>query len=71
MRDVTTSALLCIGINSISTHTPHAGRDCFCEILGPASRISTHTPHAGRDNVLIFRRAGQKISTHTPHAGRD
>ena len=34
---------------SISTHTPHAGRDQAAITLFMAFIISTHTPHAGRD----------------------
>ena len=56
----------------ISTHTPHARRDCALISSGLSPHISTHTPHARRDgfdsgaHVLILH-----ISTHTPHARRD
>ncbi len=73
MRGATISGMAVSAGWSISTHTPHAGRDAdpLPKALTPLS-ISTHTPHAGRD-------AGNapgsdnfhEISTHTPHAGRD
>ena len=37
----------------ISTHTPHAGRDCHHHSKGGQGQISTHTPHAGRDDSHI------------------
>ncbi len=52
MRGATATPLFHFCPHSISTHTPHAGRDSdadsdFKYIIG----ISTHTPHAGRDCV--------------------
>ena len=56
---------------TISTHTPHAGRDLdHLDRFGCAG-ISTHTPHAGRDYEPLNENADDYISTHTPHAGRD
>ena len=56
----------------ISTHTPHAGRDCFnyASIL-VAKHFNSHAPCGARRSC---RRCGlviTQISTHTPHAGRD
>ena len=56
---------------SISTHTPHAGRDVIYKRLRFFKTISTHTPHAGRDSTETKWGQALKISTHTPHAGRD
>ena len=45
----------------ISTHTPHARRDCFA--LGErlvVQGISTHTPHARRDSLHRRRRCRQR-----------
>ena len=33
----------------ISIHSPHAGRDAVCSLIGFATLISIHSPHAGRD----------------------
>ena len=43
------------GIDTISTHTPHAGRNiegAYTAETMPAY-ISTHTPHAGRNARVI------------------
>ena len=58
--------------NSISTHTPLAGRDGSSLIYNSDIAISTHTPLAGRDAAAqeAIYNAGI-ISTHTPLAGRD
>ena len=57
---------------SISTHTPHAGRDRAAAVNSDSQLyISTHTPHAGRDNIIFPIVSADVISTHTPHAGRD
>ena len=56
---------------TISTHTPLAGRDWFIREPPHTPIISTHTPLAGRDNVLGRNPKSIQISTHTPLAGRD
>ena len=35
--------------DTISTHTPLAGRDVLCAMKDLENAISTHTPLAGRD----------------------
>ena len=58
--------------NSISTHTPLAGRDEHLGITTDARIIiSTHTPLAGRDRRWRGSEDREGISTHTPLAGRD
>ena len=55
MRGATAACKEAAGITDISTHTPHAGRDCqLAENLFNAF-ISTHTPHAGRDKFCCYR----------------
>ena len=56
---------------TISTHTPHAGRDYGRLRKIMFWNISTHTPHAGRDGNQQGKYQQGSISTHTPHAGRD
>ena len=61
-----------INLTKISTHTPHARRDCRYVQRILLFWISTHTPHARRDHMT--RNAYSclyAISTHTPHARRD
>ena len=56
----------------ISTHTPHARRDCAhfsAKLMNKG--ISTHTPHARRDEFTKMVSLELEISTHTPHARRD
>ena len=48
-RGVTSHDATTDGDNTISTHTPLAGRDSFGSTFPLLSRISTHTPLAGRD----------------------
>ena len=49
MRGATASTSSALMVVSISTHTPHAGRDKrICQSVRVFT-ISTHTPHAGRD----------------------
>ena len=59
MRDVTeTSTVICRRI-TISTHTPHAGRDDGVPYSSlNSAAISTHTPHAGRDKSGTVEIAG-------------
>ena len=71
MRGVTRFFIFPFGIDFISTHTPHAGRDIIAELAMCLVLISTHTPHAGRDVVAFYFGTQSEISTHTPHAGRD
>ena len=49
MRGATSLPTLSSGWIQISTHTPHAGRDCQNQNQQNHCQISTHTPHAGRD----------------------
>ena len=51
MRDVTTVFWVEMAFSTVSTHTPHAGRDCWREVLADCKAVSTHTPHAGRDII--------------------
>ena len=53
MRDVTTTGLNVSGLTTVSTHTPHAGRDSATVYVSNAYHVSTHTPHAGRDNIRL------------------
>ena len=71
MRDVTSNDISDRNINTVSTHTPHAGRDATTAAMTPATIVSTHTPHAGRDVESECPRPVNAVSTHTPHAGRD
>ena len=49
MRGATNSAFCPYNDCTISTHTPHAGRDKLMNSSQQKQTISTHTPHAGRD----------------------
>ena len=71
LRDVTLATARDTIGESISTHTPLAGRDRlhFAAVL--IVFISTHTPLAGRDYPSSSRSQDFVISTHTPLAGRD
>ena len=52
MRGATFQTAVAVADTSISTHTPHAGRDSNYFQRSPSASISTHTPHAGRDRGL-------------------
>ena len=56
---------------TISTHTPHAGRDWIKIVTDVFDDISTHTPHAGRDflHQTVFR-AGTNFNSHAPCGAR-
>ena len=71
MRGVTVPGPIVGANQTISTHTPHAGRDKTAGAGSDNYTISTHTPHAGRDPTLGAINKADPISTHTPHAGRD
>ena len=55
----------------ISTHTSHAGCDCYASGKGLNNGISTHTSHSGCDQEICPSVVGATISTHTSHAGCD
>ena len=60
------------GYKTISTHTPHAGRDKYSLKLYPAfSNFYSHAPCGARRSVCTILNCSPAISTHTPHAGRD
>ena len=71
MRGATRQKKIRQVLGVISTHTPHAGRDCSVRRKHDVDSISTHTPHAGRDRIGDKQYGVDDISTHTPHAGRD
>ena len=72
MRGATHDSCVTLPTTTISTHTPHAGRD-MKKLNGDAAEIyiSTHTPLARRD--VNEEKSSQRIyiSTHTPLARRD
>ena len=70
-RGATFGGLLCRRNNTISTHTPLAGRDRLDLIIGTTYIISTHTPLAGRDPAVDyhFRYKGDFYS-HAPRGAR-
>ena len=52
---------------SISTHTPHAGRDHQRVGFRGRNEISTHTPHAGRNsNATNIISAVANFNSHAP-----
>ena len=50
MRGATEHTRIRKQTKTISTHTPHAGRDEDIVVWSKGRYISTHTPHAGRDD---------------------
>ena len=71
LRGATTADTMINDRSSISTHTPHAGRDDFRLKAWKSLWISTHTPLARRDAILMLNSILTAISTHTPLTRRD
>ncbi len=60
-------------LSSISTHTPHAGRNFICmPFFAVTVYFNSHAPCGAQQlAVYISCRRFCIISTHTPHAGRN
>ena len=72
MRGATDSTELPSLIHSISTHTPHAGRDdCYGLVVHTERTFLLTRPMRGATGLDDEQLGGIIISTHTPHAGRD
>ena len=71
MRGATTANIMIDERSSISTHTPHAGRDRTRHLFLLSNNISTHTPHAGRDRVFcIIKLLLKHFYSHAPCGAR-
>ena len=54
MRGATLESVYLVIVETISTHTPLAGRDEIHHAILTEPNISTHTPLAGRDVMFII-----------------
>ena len=67
MRGVTVPGPIVGANQTISTHTPHAGRDKTAGAGSDNYTISTHTPHAGRDSPQMEETKDEHyFYSHTP-----
>ena len=57
---------------SISTHTPHAGRNAIGGTVAKnIHNFNSHAPYGAQRMLIYFYIIPDRISTHTPHAGRN
>ena len=67
MRGVTKFQLHVLGLEAISTRTPHAGSDDDLRQPQQHDAISTRTPHAGSDLDIALLQADQVyFNPHSP-----